>query len=100
MQVGMVVAVIGEQEAPVGGELFGALPVGQQPAAGGEEGRRHVLGAQVVDDGAVIAGDRAHRLAEIEGERDGLLAGRQVDPADDAGQRPADRRQRPPPGPA
>ena len=87
-------AVIGEQEAPVAGELLGAGLVGLQPAAGGEEGRRHVLGAEIVDDGAVIAGNRAHRLAKVEGERDGLVAGRQVDAADDAGQRPGDRRQR------
>ena len=95
MQVGMVEAVVGEQKAPIAGQLLGAGLVRHQPAAGGEEGRRHVLLARrIIDDGAVIAGDRAHGLAEVEGERDRLVAAGQIDPADDAGERARHRRRR------
>src|SRR6185437_15420339 len=61
------------------------LLVRAHPLAAGEERRLDALAAQVVDDGAVVAGDLAQLLAQIEGEGDELSAGWQIDAAHGAG---------------
>ena len=69
-------------EIRIGHQLLGALLVGLHPFAAGEERGLDPLRAQKIDDAPVIAGDIAVRLAEIESERDELLAGGKRDPSD------------------
>src|SRR5215468_9314129 len=85
-KVEMAQSMTADFEIGVGNQLLGALFVGLHPFAAGEERGLHALGAEKVDDPPVIAGDVAVGLAEIEGERDELLAGRKLDAPNRAAQ--------------
>ena len=85
-------AVIAEKEQRVAHQLDRPLAMGRKPQAAGKQGRRHRLRPEVIDDRAVVAGNNAGRLAEVEGEGDRLVTGRDVDAADDAGERAGHRR--------
>jgi hypothetical protein len=88
----MLPAVIGDLEQGIGHQLLRPLAVREQPFAAGEEGRLDVIFAQVIDDAALIARDLVAGLAEVEGQRDELLAGRKLHAADDAARHLRDRR--------
>ena len=70
--------MVADLEQRIRHELACALLVRAQPFAAGEERGLDVLLAQVVDDSAVVTGNLARLLAQVEGERDQLAAGRRV----------------------
>ena len=78
-------------EQRIGDQLLRALGMGLHPFAAGEECRLDALRAQEIDHAAVIPRHIAVLLAEIEGERDQLLVGRQGDAADRAAKLRRDR---------
>ena len=83
-QIAVRLGMVADLEQRIGHQLLGALLVRAHPLAAGEERRLDVLAAQIVDDGAVISGDLAGLLAQIEGQRDELAARRQRHAADSA----------------
>ena len=63
-----------------------ALCVRRHPFAAREQRGLNAVGAEVVDDGAVVAGDFAGEFAEVECQRDEFLARRQLYATDGSAQ--------------
>ena len=80
-KVAMLPTVVGDFELCVGHQLLGTIAVRQCPLSTHEECRPDPVLAEEVDDAALIASNLERLLAEIECERDELLARRQLDPA-------------------
>ena len=78
----MAQSMTADLEVWIGNQLLRALFMSLHPFAAGEKRGLHALGAEKVDDSAVIASDVAVGLAQIEGECDELLAGRKLDAPD------------------
>src|SRR5512144_963115 len=93
-QVEMPQAMAADLEQRIGDQLLRALRMRPHPFAAGEEGRLDALRAQEIDDAPVIAGHIAVLLAKVEGERDQLLVGWQLDAADRSAERRRDWRRR------
>ena len=81
-KIAVRLGMIADLEQRIGHQLLGALLVRAHPLAAGEEGRLDALAAQRVDDGAVVAGDLARLLAQIERQRYELAPRRQLHAAD------------------
>jgi hypothetical protein len=78
----MLPGMIPHLEQRVEAELLSALAVRQHPFSAREEGRLDLVLPQKINDTALIAGDFVGLLAQIERQRDELLARRQFHPAD------------------
>ena len=83
-QVAVGLAVVGDFEQRIGHQLFGAGGVRAHPLAACKQRRFDALAAQIIEQIAVIAGNFAALLTQIERQSDQLFTRRQIDTADRA----------------